>query len=307
MSSTVPISSLHKLPAPGDSKKSEKTATSAGSPAKAGADSVSIAELVRKEVAAALKSALPEVIAALPKPTPAPKPKATPARGLLAQLGVNAGVARGARDDDEVEDISDDDPEADADDGALAPLARVNARAPKNSESKSGSALRARVAAGVLEQVKPYGTVLAWVRFANWNVSRNKFECEAIAQAVDALLSEGVQASSDGIEILLRRLTGVHLADSSGAWAVADAVAWEAHGGSLLPRKFVSAAYKDAEVLKRAQSALAPTPKSAFGGSGSGAGGGAQKSFRYSKNGKSAPPRAHPQPTPEPKGAAPGK
>ena len=68
-------------------------------------------------------------------------------------------------------------------------------------------------------------------------------------------------------------MTGVHAADvSGGAWAVADAVAWNPNGGSLLPRNVLRAAYKDAEAMKRATTVFA-TPKSAFAGNGAGNGG----------------------------------
>jgi hypothetical protein len=110
---------------------------------------------------------------------------------------------------------------------------------------------------------------------------RNKFECEALAEGIDMLRTEGVPDNSLGLEILLRRLTGVHTADSSGSWGAADAVAWSSHGGSLLPRQTLRAAYKDAEIMKRAMSST--TPRAAFGDKSSkSVGSMSNKGFKYS-------------------------
>jgi len=64
-------------------------------------------------------------------------------------------------------------------------------------------------------------------------------------------LAEGTPVKSTGIEILMRRLSGVHLADQHSEWQLADSVAWNPLGNSLLPRAEVTRALKEADQLKR--------------------------------------------------------
>jgi hypothetical protein len=108
----------------------------------------------------------------------------------------------------------------------------------------------------MLKQCQLYGSLQSWVKVTTFKNSRNRHECEAIAQAVDALLSEGVPSSSLGIEVLLRRLSGVHLADQVGEWRVCESVEWNAHGNSLLPPSVVAQALKDAERMKKLYAAV---------------------------------------------------
>ena len=77
-----------------------------------------------------------------------------------------------------------------------------------------------RMAPSILAHAKTFGSLIGWVRTVEWKHTRNKNECLALAQAVDLLLAEGVPVSSMGIELLLRRLNGVHLADSFNNWGV---------------------------------------------------------------------------------------
>ena len=113
-----------------------------------------------------------------------------------------------------------------------------------------------RVADAVLEQVRLYGSLQAWVRMTEWVQQRNKYECEAIAQAVDALIKEGVPSSTLGVEILLRRLNGVHLADRYGSWEVCSAVQWSGPSNTLLPRDELTRVFKEAAQLKRLATAV---------------------------------------------------
>lgn len=278
--------------------------------------------MVARQVDDIVSSRLADIVAALPPVTSA-KPKAKPSaqggHGLLASLGANAGVA----DDDEDDPVEDEESAELADvarasaaaPAAVAHVARARARVESKAATQTGlSALSERVAERVLQQAEIYGSLQAWVRVTQWNSVRNRYECEPLAQGIDALLAEGVPRDSIGLEILLRRLTGVHLADSTGAWGVADAVAWMPHGGSLLPRNVMRAAYKDAEALKRATSSFT-SAKGAFadnrkgghgergGGNGGGASGESNKGFKWSKKGNK-PVQGNAAPTSDGKEAA---
>lgn len=192
-------------------------------------------------------------VKALPK-TPA-KPKAiTNARvgeGILAQLRDNARLSDDdAGDADRESDIED----SDADNEVVAAANSVGAAPAAAATSARGAAARharARIAKQMLRNCTPYGSVTAWVKQTDWKSGRNKHECEAVARAVDALLAEGTSIKSTGIEILMRRLSGVHLADQHSEWQLADSVAWNPLGNSLLPRDEVTRALKQADQLKR--------------------------------------------------------
>jgi hypothetical protein len=213
-----------------------------------------IAAIVEKRLAALA------AVNALPK-TPA-KPKAsTNARmgeGILAQLRANARLSDDDADDaDRVSDIenSDDDKDPPTPVAASAPAAAAAAAAGDASGAavrRAGNGrARVRIAAEMLRNCIPYGSVTSWVKQNDWKSGRNKHECEALARAVDALLAEGVPVKSTGIEILMRRLSGVHLADQHSEWQLADSVAWNPLGNSLLPRAEVTRALKEADQLKR--------------------------------------------------------
>lgn len=278
---TVKPSSLASLPPPRDSRTSTTAASAAAGAAAAspGAgdrrDSKSAGNsqttsvtttadsLLESRIAAIVEKRLAALAAvnALPK-TPA-KPKAiTNARmgdGILAQLRANARLSDDDADDaDRVSDIdnSDDDrepatPVAGAAAGAAADAAAAGAASGPAARRGTNGRARTRVAAEMLRNCVPYGSVTAWVKQNDWKSGRNKHECEALARAVDALLAEGTPVKSTGIEILMRRLSGVHLADQHSEWQLADSVAWNPLGNSLLPRAEVTRALKEADQLKR--------------------------------------------------------
>jgi hypothetical protein len=91
-----------------------------------------------------------------------------------------------------------------------------------------------------------YGSLAGWVRVTNFKNSRNKHECEALADAIDTLLSEGVDENSLGVEKLVRRLGGIHAADTTGNWNVCDALLWSGPNNSLLSRSTLTSALKSA-------------------------------------------------------------
>jgi len=273
----VKPSSLASLPPPKDSRAAQAAAAGAAAASPGAGDrrdskgtgngqTVSVTpsadSLLESRIAAIVEKRLAALAAvnALPK-TPA-KPKAsTNARmgeGILAQLRANARLSDDDADDaDRVSDIenSDDDKDPPTPVAASAPAAAAAAAAGDASGAavrRAGNGrARVRIAAEMLRNCIPYGSVTSWVKQNDWKSGRNKHECEALARAVDALLAEGVPVKSTGIEILMRRLSGVHLADQHSEWQLADSVAWNPLGNSLLPRAEVTRALKEADQLKR--------------------------------------------------------
>ena len=163
---------------------------------------------------------------------------------VLSQLVAGSGFVppSAANPEDDNSDVSDadgdlDDQDQDADDlEAKCGLGRK----PNN-----------RIAANVLAEIRTHGSALQFVRVSFWKQTRNKKECESLAHAIDALLCEGLKHSSLGLEILLRRLAGVQLADSTGSWDLCSAVEWINSNSSLLPREELAKVIREAERLGR--------------------------------------------------------
>jgi hypothetical protein len=271
--SAVKPSSLASLPPPSSSlSRGASAAAAAGAGAGAaaspsaadrrdfkGASSTSSASAADSLLESRIEAIIEKRLAALAAVKALPKTPAIPnantdarmGRGILAQLRDNARLSDddgdGADRTSDIED-SDADKEAPADDSAAAAAA-----APPSGGARTSAARRARtrIAPQMLRNCATYGSVTAWVKQTDWKSGRNKHECEALARAVDALLAEGTSAKSTGVEILMRRLSGVHLADQHSEWQLADSVAWNPLGNSLLPRDEVTRALKEADQLKR--------------------------------------------------------
>jgi hypothetical protein len=292
----IKFSSLASLPPPKHSK--EAAASSASAAAAAGASDTSpvkkettsaedlmlqkLSAMIERKIDAAVAKRLGSEMASslmdLPPP-PTQKKKKTSTNApvgqgiLVASLRGNKGIEK------EVEETAKDiESDTDAEDDDYSPAAASGAAAaaaPKKETSRLG--------VSILEHARLYGSMQGWAKMTEWKTQRNKHECMAIAQAVDALLKEGVPKTATGVEILLRRLAGVHLADSTGSWQVADSVAWNPQGNSLLPRDEVRRAFKDADQMNRLVSRTT-APRQSNGR------GGGQSSYRggSSRGGKSA-------------------
>ena len=103
----------------------------------------------------------------------------------------------------------------------------------------------------VLANASSAGSILNWVVAQDFNKSRNRYEAVAIGAALDALLEGGTPKSALGIEMLCRRLTGVHLADQSANWDLCKAVEYPYASQSLLDQRLLAKAIKDAAAIGR--------------------------------------------------------
>ena len=78
-----------------------------------------------------------------------------------------------------------------------------------------------------------YATVKAYVEAQEWKKPRNGIECITLARALDCMIEEfGVRGvlESQAMEVLIRRLGAVSIADGSSSWEVADELCVERRG-----------------------------------------------------------------------------
>lgn len=134
-----------------------------------------------------------------------------------------------------------------------------------------------------------YGSLKMWAHQVRWNSQRNMHEAKTLAAAIDAVLREFKHAeTSETVDILMRRLQGVQLADHhNNEWALAESIAYSGSGSSLLSRADMRAALKDAAALKRLTDGLNSTGKGKHHpGSKAAAGGGSgDKTSRWNNAG----------------------
>jgi hypothetical protein len=82
-------------------------------------------------------------------------------------------------------------------------------------------------------------------------------EARRLAQAIDAFIGEGVSLHTEGLEILLRALTGVVFSEQEGNKKLLDHVEWNPPGGSLPPKlaeAFIKVEARRAKTHKKSSS-----------------------------------------------------
>lgn len=146
-----------------------------------------------------------------------------------------------------------------------------------------------RLAPKVLERALTHGSVSAWAQARSWKQARNQREVGVLAQALDALLDEGVKQESLGVEILCRRVTAVHLADKTNNWTLASAVQLPTVADSLLPLADLNQVIRNASAMARVEAKLRPPARSSYYTPGGGYGRGSAS--RGSARGRGFPSR----------------
>lgn len=132
------------------------------------------------------------------------------------------------------------------------------------------------VVADVLGNKEQFGSLVNWIRLSKMRSPRNRRECEALADIADSLLAEGINHDSPALEKLLRRLSGVHLADALNNWSVCDSLQYTGPGDTLLSRRVLTETLQQAaqmESLMRKVTHQGFTQRStrdSFGGRGRG-------------------------------------
>ena len=126
-----------------------------------------------------------------------------------------------------------------------------------SSPLATGRAKEDRWAPRMIAQSRVYGSLVGYVKTVQWASDRNKHEAESLARAVDVALAEGYSEDSVALEMLLRRLAGVQLADQFGDWSACSATEWIPTGQSLIPRSELKQTLKDAAVMKKLMDGVA--------------------------------------------------
>lgn len=136
-----------------------------------------------------------------------------------------------------------------------------------------------RHAPETFQLVKEFGNFTNWSRFIPWRSGRTRHEVISICAALDAFIKEGVPPTSEGIEIMVRRLNGLTEVDQGGySWSVCKAMQYHRTNASITPRALLKSAIKDASLAEKmeapASSSSSKKPKGISKKSSGGGGGG---------------------------------
>lgn len=243
-----PSDSVPEAPAPSISAVSvpSSAALSATSPVasaprvRASADhDATLARTVQELVRAELQGSLAQNIAAALKNLSMDQTKGSSSSSLLDQVRESVSAETPARarkhqsskaEEDEAESGDSQDKDDDSAGPALKPTKGV--------------------VADVLSNVERFGSLVNWIRLSKMRNGRNRHECEALADIADTLLDEGISHDSPALEKLLRRLSGVHLADALNNWSVCDSLQYTGPGDTLLSRRVLTETLQQAAQME---------------------------------------------------------
>ena len=131
-----------------------------------------------------------------------------------------------------------------------------------DEESASAAAVKeaqadGRIAGDIMHRVLAnHRSALDYVRSVDFGNLRASHEARRTAQAIDALMREGVPLSYEGMEILVRNMAGVVEADKHNDSAVLEGLEW-ALPQDIVPRAVLRTVMKDAKRRKQ----LKPAPR----------------------------------------------
>lgn len=157
---------------------------------------------------------------------------------LLREAGLPASLLpRGSQDDDEDEEEEQPAP-----------------------EDKTTAAPHPAASVAVLNRVRHLeGSLRRAMQTRVWHHDRNKNEALTIGRAVDELLANHVAPSNPGIAVLMRRLSGLLIADSTGNWDLCSIIANEGDMPFLLSTEELRQAAKVAAVMKQVSRGATPS------------------------------------------------
>lgn len=170
--------------------------------------------------------------------SPVPPPSSGPSiRDVLLRGVSGAGGGRSRRGRDRrVQMDSSDSSDSDGDEETKG----------RRTSSRSKTVADERIAATVLKRLlKNHTSAVAFVRSNEFKNSRNMHEARRTAQAIDAFLREGVSAKFEGMEILVRALTGLYKSDQHSQPSLLEELEW-APPEDILPREIFRVVAKDA-------------------------------------------------------------
>ncbi len=90
--------------------------------------------------------------------------------------------------------------------------------------------------------------MVQWVEDAEFKHERNRYECLQLAKSIDFLLRGNI---NEAIEVLVRRLVGVHSADASGDWNMCSALEYDSHRETLLSPSLLNRTLRSSALLAK--------------------------------------------------------
>ncbi|HEY9760087.1 MAG TPA: hypothetical protein V6C97_33330, partial [Oculatellaceae cyanobacterium] len=119
-----------------------------------------------------------------------------------------------------------------------------------DDDSKNGVRYKPEVLGpDIVKQIRAsYPSMFAWANALMWKSFRNKREGLTLAFVGDLALKHGISPSTDFMEVLLRRLAALQLADQTNSWTTATELeAVPMSDTPIVPRKTLVAARKAAQ------------------------------------------------------------
>jgi len=132
----------------------------------------------------------------------------------------------------------------------------------------------ASISQKIIASAMTMGSVLSWVQSYHWKHTRNRNEAMVLGQAIDAFMKGGVPLAHLGMEILSRRLAGLHFADLNDNWDYCTAIQLPTVAHSLLPQSDMNDVIRSAAAISRLKSSVRPKRGHYRGGRSGGHNGG---------------------------------
>jgi hypothetical protein len=97
----------------------------------------------------------------------------------------------------------------------------------------------------------------------HFHAERNKNECVCLASVLDTAVKAGISLQQDFMEMLVRRMLGVHIADQTGNWKACSALSLAGYGNTLVPADVLKSIASEIHQLDKLQ--LDTRAKSRYG------------------------------------------
>ena len=107
------------------------------------------------------------------------------------------------------------------------------------------------------------GSFSRWMSSVQFHAERNKNECVCLASVLDTAVKSGISLQQDFMEMLVRRMLGVHIADQTGNWKACSALSLAGYGNTLVPADVLKSIASEIHQLDKLQ--LDSRTKSRYG------------------------------------------
>jgi hypothetical protein len=117
--------------------------------------------------------------------------------------------------------------------------------------------------------LKTHRNALDFVQRSHFANIRSMHEARRIAQAIDAFTREGIDLHHEGMEILVRNLAGLHMADQHSDPSLLEHFEWDPPT-DIVPRDILRTVFKDAKRNSKFKPSKKKTPADPKKGAGAG-------------------------------------